>query len=132
MSPRGRSSFRGFRSPLPASRSRLRDDQLVPGMDEIGVGDLRLVRLGDLLPLRGVAVELLRDLRQRVARLDRVAAASRGVRLLLLPREAAVHLQGDLRVAGDAGDRLVRLAAVLLAADRALDDRAAARALDLQ
>src|SRR5574338_212146 len=42
------------------------------GIDEVGVLDLVLVGFIDLLPLRRVAIDILGDLRQAVALLDRI------------------------------------------------------------
>src|SRR5690606_31746419 len=56
-------------------------EQHLAGADQVRVVDLVAVGLEDLPPAAGLAVMPLRDRRQRVAGLDRVAAAAVSLRL---------------------------------------------------
>src|SRR5918993_4096609 len=53
-----------------------RDDELLPDLYFVGVAQLAAVGVEDAHVLVRVAVELFADLRERVARLDRVALAA--------------------------------------------------------
>src|SRR6266550_2934977 len=66
-------SFRGFRLRIQTSvDSGGRELEHLTGLDQIGIFDLVPVRLEDLPPLAGVAVDTLGDLRETVALLHDV------------------------------------------------------------
>src|SRR5687768_2048588 len=95
---------------------------LVGVANEVGVGRM------DLLPLRRVAVRVLRDLRQRVSRLDGVAAPAGDAGAA--GRDLHFYMVGDL--ADLAYDRLLGLALVFFAGDGAVDGGRAADVLHLE